>query len=84
LNPLPVTATTVLTGPKLGLSEIVAAVTVNCAEAESAVGVPVTFTVYTPGTAVFFTLNEPDTEPLAVNVQVAAVTIDDGILVTQG
>jgi len=83
LNPLPVTDTTVPPGPKLGLSEIAAAVTVNCAEAASPVGLPVTLIVYTPGAAVFFTLNEPDTEPLAEKVQVAAVTIDDGVLETQ-
>jgi hypothetical protein len=71
------------TGPKVGLSEIVAEVTVNFAVAESPDGVPVTTTVYTPGAAVPLTLKEPDTEPLAENVHVAAVAIDDGILETQ-
>jgi hypothetical protein len=67
----------------LGVSEIVAEVTVNCAEAESPDGVPVTTTVYTPAMAALLTLKEPDTEPLAENVHVAAVKMDDGILETQ-
>ena len=54
----------------------------NCAEAESPVGLPVTRTVYTPAAAVFLTLNEPDTEPLAEKVHVAAVTMEDGTLET--
>jgi hypothetical protein len=67
----------------VGLSEIIAEVTVNCAVAESPDGAPVTTTVYTPATAALLTLKEPDTEPLAENVHVAAVTIDDGMLETQ-
>ena len=84
MNPLPLIVTTVLTGPEVGLSEIVGEITVNCAEAESPVGLPVTSTVYTPAATVFLTLNEPDTEPLAEKVHVAAVTIEDGTLETQG
>ena len=85
LNPLPVIVIGVPAGPEVGLSEIagVVEVTVNAAEAESLV-LPVIATVYAPDVDPTATWKDPDTEPLAENVQVAAVTIDDGVLVTQG
>ena len=58
-------------------------VTVNVAEAESVV-LPVTLMEYTPNAAVDKTVKDPDMEPLTENVHVTAVTIDDGVLVTQG
>ena len=85
MNPLPLIVTGVPTGPEVGLSEIEAVVdvTVNEFEAES-VALPVTVTLYAPDADPTATWNDPDTEPLAEKVHVAAVTIDDGVLVTQG
>jgi len=85
LNPLPVTATEVPAGPEARLSEIatVVDVTVNGTEAESLV-LPVTATVYVPDVDPTATWKDPNTEPPAEKVHVAAVTIDDGVLVTQG
>jgi hypothetical protein len=84
LNPLPVTDTGVPSGPEEGLNEIAAVVevTMNGAGAESLV-LPVTTTVYDPDVDPTATWKDPDTEPVAVNVHVAAATMDDGILVTQ-
>jgi hypothetical protein len=85
LNPLPENVTPVPSGPEVGLTEIVAVVdvTVNAAEAESLV-LPVIATVYAPAVDPTATWKDPDTEPVAEKVQVAAVTIDEGVLVTQG
>ena len=85
LKPLPEIDTLSPALTKVGLSVIVGVglVTVNVAEAESLV-LPLTLMEYAPNAAVFLTWNEPDTEPLAEKVHVAAVTIDDGVLVTQG
>jgi hypothetical protein len=85
LNPLPLIATEVPAGPEEGLNEIAAVVdvTMNGAGAESLV-LPVTMTVYDPDVDPTATWKDPDTEPLAENVHVAAVTIDDGLLVTHG
>ena len=83
MNPLPLIVTVVPTDPEVGVSVIVAEITVNCAVAESPKGVPVATTVYTPAAAVFLTLKEPDKEPPEESVQVAAVTMDDGTLETQ-
>jgi len=69
-NPLPVTVTTVPTGPEVGLSLIVGAeaVTVNVASAISPTVIPVTKMKYGPGRTVpTVNLNESKT-PLGVNV----------------
>jgi hypothetical protein len=47
-NPLPLTVTTVPSGPELGVREIEGPVTVNVAEPESPSGVPLTVIVYGP------------------------------------
>jgi hypothetical protein len=59
LNPLPVTVTTVLTGPDVGLSVIEGEVltTVNVAVAESPAAVPVTVITYVPAVAGVKTVN---------------------------
>jgi len=84
LKPLPEIDTLSPALTKVGLSVIVGVglVTVNVAEAESPV-LPLTLMEYAPNTPVL-ALKEPDMEPLAEKVHVAAVTIDDGVLVTQG
>jgi hypothetical protein len=85
LNPLPLIATEVPAAPEEGLNEIIVAVvvTVNGCGAESLV-LPVTMTVYDPAVDPTATWKDPDTAPLAEKVHVAAVTMGDGLLVTQG
>ncbi len=63
LNPLPVTVTTVPTGPELEESVIVgvSVMTMNVAWAKSLPGVPVTMIVCAPNAAGLVTVNEPVT-----------------------
>ncbi len=63
MKPLPVTVTTTLTGPEIGLRDIEGAVlvTVNVAWAKSLPGVPVTMIVCAPNAAGLVTVNEPVT-----------------------
>jgi hypothetical protein len=86
LNPLPITVTTVVTGPNVGITEIAAveALTMNVAEAKSKV-VPVTLIVWAPNAAVPETVNDPVIKPPLENVHDPNVTMSgSGVLLIQG